>query len=127
MRCAARVEDAVVLDPAKLLRLSDMLHALLAEMRAVKVDATGRTIAAAMHRAALVEVASALSDDLLEELAILQVRGVDSETSCDEVRIALVQLQGWLDGMSQAMAEGKVRIALPSSAPSPEAICSSLR
>jgi hypothetical protein len=121
------VEDAVVLDPAKLVRLGDMLHSMLAELRLVNDGAAGRELAAAMHRTALVEIGSALSDDLLNELAILQARSIDGETSCDEVRIALVQLQGWLDGMSQAMAEGRVRIALPSRAPSPRAICSSLR
>jgi hypothetical protein len=52
----------------------------------------------AAHRAALIEVASTLSDPLIEELVELGVHPLDEDAGLDELKVAQAQLLGWVEG-----------------------------
>jgi hypothetical protein len=93
-----------VVAPAKTLRLLGALDAGLDELNRVGLDdaARGRVITA--HRAALIEVASTVSDALIDELVRLRVAPLDQEASVDQIKVAQAQLLGWVSGLVLAEA-----------------------
>lgn len=95
---------AELVAPAKAVRLLGTLSDGLSELHEVTLDdaARGRVIAA--HRAALIEVASAVSDPLIDELLALRFHPLDGDATPDEIRVAHAQLAGWVNGLILAEA-----------------------
>jgi hypothetical protein len=85
--------------PAKALRLLCMLWDGLEELHRITVDDAARRGLIAAHRAALIEVASTLSDPLINELVDLRFTPLDPDATVDEIRVAQAQLFGWLNGL----------------------------
>jgi hypothetical protein len=85
--------------PAKALRLLCMLWDGLEELHRITVDDAARRRLITAHRAALVEVASTLSDPLINELVDLRFAPLEPDATVDEIRVAQAQLFGWLNGL----------------------------
>jgi hypothetical protein len=87
----------------KTARLRDALLATLEELNRTDLDpaALARTIR--LHADTLVEVASAVSDPLIEELVSLRIQPLPADASPAEVRIAQAQLAGWVNGLLAAI------------------------
>ena len=95
---ATNGQDGLVA-PAKALRLLCMLWDGLEELHRTTLDDATRRGLIAAHRAALVEVASTLSDPLINELVDLRFAPLDPDATVDEIRVAQAQLFGWLNGL----------------------------
>ena len=85
--------------PAKALRLLCMLWDGLEELHRITPDDPARRALVAAHRAALVEVASTVSDPLIDELLELGFAPLDPDATVAEIRVAQAQLFGWLNGL----------------------------
>jgi Bacterial proteasome activator len=85
--------------PAKALRLLCMLWDGLEELHRITPDDPARRALIAAHRAALVEVASTVSDPLIDELLELRFAPLDPDATVGEIRVAQAQLFGWLNGL----------------------------
>lgn len=107
---AAVDEVGVVVAPAKVIRLTSMVEAIVEEMHSQPFDQTSRARIRGMYRDALVEVGSALSDPLLDELARLQPGARLS--SDDELRVDIALLSGWLRGLRFGLAAAAVPFTL---------------
>jgi hypothetical protein len=94
-----------VVAPAKAVRLLGLLNEGLGELRRAEPDAIGRRRLVARYRDVLIEVASAMSDPLIDELVALGARPLDPDATLDELLVAQVQLSGWLNGVLLAEAE----------------------
>ena len=105
----------MVVAPGKALRLADMIEALVKEIHEAPIDEEARVRFLGLYHATLVEVGSTLSDALLEELARLQTANVSDGASCDELRLALTQVEGWLHGVILGVLTGRTLFALPDS------------
>ena len=92
--------------PAKALRLLWAIGAGVDERKRVDLDEAARRRLIAAHRTVLVEVASTLSDPLIDELVALGVHPLDEDASLDELKVAQAQLLGWVNGA--VLAEGTV-------------------
>jgi hypothetical protein len=88
----------LVVAPVKLRRLRRALEASVAELDLVPVDETARGRLVEMHADVLIEIASTVSDDLLAELVRLGIRPLDPDVSVAQLRIAHLQLLGWVIG-----------------------------
>lgn len=88
----------------KAVRLLGTLRAGLDEMNRVDLDHSARRRLIATHRAALIEVASTVSDALIDELVTLGVAPLGQDASLDEIKVAQAQLLGWLNGVILAKA-----------------------
>ena len=91
-------DQAVVEQPAKLLRIASMIRQLLEEVRQASLDEHGRRRLQAIYERSLEQLRDVLSEELQDELASLAVpfEGVPSES---EIRVAQAQLVGWLEGL----------------------------
>jgi hypothetical protein len=87
------------IDPVKLVRLAWMLVALLDETRAATLDEQARSRVAGAVHSSLIEVGSALPDDLLAELAALVALPEGHPPTQGDLRVAEAQLVGWLRGL----------------------------
>ena len=108
-------DNEMVVAPGKALRLADMIDVLVKEIHEAPIDEEARIRFLGLYHATLVEVGSTLSDALLEELARLQTANMDEWASCDELRLAMTQIEGWLHGVILGVLTGRTLIALPSS------------
>lgn len=90
--------------PAKALRLLGTLSRGLEELNRVNLDDAARRRVIAAHRAALIEVASTVSDALIDELVALRVGSLDQDASVDQIKVAQAQLLGWVNGIILAAA-----------------------
>jgi hypothetical protein len=97
----------LVVAPGKALRLADMIEALVNEIHEAPIDEVARTRFLSLYHATLVEVGSTLSDTLLDELARLQTANVTDGASCDELRLAMTQIEGWLHGVLLGVLTGR--------------------
>jgi len=86
-------------DPVKLVRLAWMLVALLDETRMASLDEPARARVAVTVQRSLVELGSALSDDLLAELGRLLPLPADRAPNQSELLSVEAQLVGWLRGL----------------------------
>ena len=91
--------------PAKAFRLLQALGAAVDELNRVDLDDAARHRLIAAHRAALIEVASTVSDALIDELIRLRVQQLDDDASVDELKVAQAQLLGWVNGVVLAEAD----------------------
>ena len=95
----AAVTD-LVNQPAKVMRIGNMIRQLLEEVRSAPLDEAGRARLTAIHAASLTELESGLAPELVEELERITLPFSDSEVPSEsELRIAQAQLVGWLEGL----------------------------
>jgi hypothetical protein len=92
-------EVEAVEQPAKVMRIGSMVKQLLEEVRAAPLDERSRSRLADIYQTSVDELATALSDDLQEELRRLALPFPDEVPSEAELRVAQAQLVGWLEGL----------------------------
>jgi hypothetical protein len=89
-----------VIEPAKVMRIGSMVKQLLEEVRGTPLDERSRERLAEIYERSIVEIASALSPDLAEELRELTLPFREGEIPSEsELRVAKAQLVGWLEGL----------------------------
>jgi hypothetical protein len=89
-----------VTEPAKVMRIGSMVRQLLEEVRGTQLDEASRERLAEIYERSIVEISTALSPDLAEELHALTLPFKEGVTPSDgELRVAKAQLVGWLEGL----------------------------
>jgi hypothetical protein len=123
----------LVEQPAKVMRVANMIRQLLDEVKAAPLDEASRQQLRAIHEASIKELESGLAPELVEELERLSLDFSEDSTPTEaELRIAQAQLVGWLEGLfhgiqtalfAQQMAARQqleqMRRALPGGSPMP--------
>jgi Protein of unknown function (DUF2587) len=95
-----REEATMVEQPAKVMRIGNMIRQLLAEVKAAPLDDASRQRLRAIHQTSIEELKQGLAPELAEELERLTLPFSDDTTPSDaELRIAQAQLVGWLEGL----------------------------
>ncbi|GAA0573541.1 bacterial proteasome activator family protein [Kribbella sandramycini] len=90
----------LVEQPAKVMRVANMIRQLLEEVKSAPLDEASRQRLRAIHEASIKELESGLAPELVEELERLSLDFTDDSTPTDaELRIAQAQLVGWLEGL----------------------------
>jgi hypothetical protein len=93
-------QSETVTEPAKVMRIGSMVKQLLEEVRTSPLDEASRERLAEIYERSIVELSSALSPDLQDELRNLALPFKDGEVPSDgELRVAKAQLVGWLEGL----------------------------
>src|SRR5580693_304287 len=86
--------------PAKVMRVGNMIRQLLEEVRAAPLDEKSRARLKEIHTSSIKELEDGLAPELVDELERLSLPfepgGVPSDS---ELRIAQAQLVGWLEGL----------------------------
>jgi hypothetical protein len=85
--------------PAKVMRIGNMIKQLLEEVRAAPLDDAGRKRLKEIHRRSIVELEAGLAPELRDELERITLPFADGTPSEPELRIAQAQLVGWLEGL----------------------------
>lgn len=86
--------------PAKVMRIGNMVKQLLEEVRTAPLDEAGRARLAEVHERSLRELEEGLSPELVAELRRITLPFEENTTPSDaELRIAQAQLVGWLEGL----------------------------
>lgn len=97
---AERPITEMVEQPAKVMRIGNMIRQLLEEVRAAPLDEKSRARLKEIHESSIKELEDGLAPELTEELERLSLpfaeEGIPSES---ELRIAQAQLVGWLEGL----------------------------
>ena len=87
-------------EPAKVMRIGSMIKQLLEEVRTAELDGPARGRLKEIYDTSILELGTALSPDLREELHRVTIPfGNDSDPSDAELRVAQAQLVGWLEGL----------------------------
>jgi Protein of unknown function (DUF2587) len=90
----------MVEEPAKVMRIGNMIRQLLEEVKAAPLDDASRQRLRAIHTASIKELEDGLAPELIEELERITLPFTDEGTPTDaELRIAQAQLVGWLEGL----------------------------
>jgi hypothetical protein len=90
----------MVEQPAKVMRIGNMIRQLLAEVKAAPLDDASRQRLRAIHQISIEELKQGLAPELAEELERITLPFSDETTPSDaELRIAQAQLVGWLEGL----------------------------
>jgi hypothetical protein len=90
----------LVEQPAKVMRVANMIRQLLDEVKSAPLDEASRQRLKAIHEASIKELESGLAPELVEELERLSLDFTDDSTPTEaELRIAQAQLVGWLEGL----------------------------
>ena len=96
---AQSVTDMVE-QPAKVMRIGNMIRQLLEEVKAAPLDEASRQRLREIHAASISELKDGLAPELVEELDRLALPFTAAEAPSDaELRIAQAQLVGWLEGL----------------------------
>src|SRR5918998_1107626 len=85
--------------PAKVMRIGNMIKQLLEEVRAAPLDEAGRQRLKETHRRSITELEAGLAPELRDELERITLPFADGTPSEPELRIAQAQLVGWLEGL----------------------------
>jgi hypothetical protein len=85
--------------PAKVMRIGNMIKQLLEEVRAAPLDDAGRQRLKEIHRRSILELEDGLAPELRDELERITLPFADGTPSEAELRIAQAQLVGWLEGL----------------------------
>jgi len=86
--------------PAKVMRIGNMIRQLLEEVRAAPLDDASRNRLRDIHKSSIRELEQGLAVELREELERLSLPLREDSTPSDaELRIAQAQLVGWLEGL----------------------------
>jgi hypothetical protein len=92
--------STVIEEPAKIMRIGEMIKRLLEEVRSAPLDEAARSRLAEVHERSLKELEDGLSDDLVAELHRITLPFTDDAVPSEaELRIAQAQLVGWLEGL----------------------------
>jgi len=90
----------MVEQPAKVMRIGNMIRQLLEEVKAAPLDEASRQRLRAIHSASIGELKDGLAPELVSELDRITLPFSDDVTPTDaELRIAQAQLVGWLEGL----------------------------
>jgi hypothetical protein len=90
----------MVEQPAKVMRIGNMIRQLLAEVKSAPLDDASRQRLRTIHQTSIEELKQGLAPELAEELERLTLPFSDDATPSDaELRIAQAQLVGWLEGL----------------------------
>jgi Protein of unknown function (DUF2587) len=85
--------------PAKVMRVGNMIRQLLEEVRAAPLDEKSRVRLKEIHTSSIKELEDGLAPELVDELERLSLPFDDEVPSESELRIAQAQLVGWLEGL----------------------------
>ena len=90
----------MVEQPAKVMRIGNMIRQLLEEVKAAPLDDASRQRLRTIHSASIRELKEGLAPELVEELERITLPFSEDATPSDaELRIAQAQLVGWLEGL----------------------------
>jgi hypothetical protein len=90
----------LVEQPAKVMRVANMIRQLLEEVKSAPLDEASRQRLKSIHEASIKELESGLAPELVEELERLSLDFTEDSTPSEaELRIAQAQLVGWLEGL----------------------------
>lgn len=96
----SRSVTEMVEQPAKVMRIGNMIRQLLDEVKAAPLDDASRQRLRDIHTASISELKEGLAPELVEELERLSLPFTEEGTPSDaELRIAQAQLVGWLEGL----------------------------
>ena len=97
---APRSVTEMVEQPAKVMRIGNMIRQLLDEVKAAPLDEASRQRLRSIHSASIGELKEGLAPELVEELDRITLPFSEDVTPTDaELRIAQAQLVGWLEGL----------------------------
>ncbi len=86
--------------PAKVMRVGNMIRQLLEEVRAAPLDEKSRVRLKEIHASSIKELEDGLAPELVDELERLSLPFAEDEIPSEsELRIAQAQLVGWLEGL----------------------------
>src|SRR5690606_26453433 len=86
--------------PAKVMRIGNMIKQLLDEVKAAPLDEASRQRLREIHKSSIAELEKGLAPELVEELERLSLPFSESEVPSEpELRVAQAQLVGWLEGL----------------------------
>jgi hypothetical protein len=85
--------------PAKVMRVGNMIRQLLEEVRAAPLDEKSRARLKEIHASSIKELEDGLAPELVDELERLSLPFGDEVPSEAELRVAQAQLVGWLEGL----------------------------
>ncbi len=86
--------------PAKVMRVGNMIRQLLEEVRAAPLDEKSRARLKEIHSSSIKELEDGLAPELVDELERLSLPFAEDEVPSEsELRIAQAQLVGWLEGL----------------------------
>jgi Bacterial proteasome activator len=86
--------------PAKVMRVGNMIRQLLEEVRAAPLDEKSRARLKEIHSSSIKELEDGLAPELVDELERLSLPFADDEVPSEsELRVAQAQLVGWLEGL----------------------------
>jgi len=101
---SARSVTDMVEQPAKVMRIGNMVRTLLAEVKSAPLDDASRKRLGAIQQSAVAELKAGLAPELVEELERITSPFTDNSTPSDaELRVAQAQLVGWLEGLFQGI------------------------
>jgi len=90
----------MVEQPAKVMRIGNMIRQLLDEVKSAPLDDASRQRLREIHRASISELKAGLAPELVEELDRITLPFSEDAVPTDaELRIAQAQLVGWLEGL----------------------------
>jgi Protein of unknown function (DUF2587) len=90
----------MVEQPAKVMRIGNMIRQLLEEVRAAPLDEKSWARLKEIHQSSIKELEDGLAPELVDELERLSLPFAEEELPSDsELRIAQAQLVGWLEGL----------------------------
>src|ERR1700745_1386693 len=90
----------MVEQPAKVMRIGNMIRQLLEEVRAAPLDEKSRARLREIHQSSVKELEDGLAPELVDELGRLSLPFVEDEVPSEaELRVAQAQLVGWLEGL----------------------------
>ena len=90
----------MVEQPAKVMRIGNMIRQLLEEVRAAPLDEKSRARLKEIHQSSIKELEDGLAPELVDELERLSLPFNEEDLPSDsELRIAQAQLVGWLEGL----------------------------
>ncbi|MFY9933023.1 MAG: bacterial proteasome activator family protein [Streptosporangiaceae bacterium] len=90
----------MVEQPAKVMRIGNMIRQLLEEVRAAPLDEKSRARLKEIHESSIKELEDGLAPELVDELERLSLPFTENEVPSEaELRVAQAQLVGWLEGL----------------------------
>jgi hypothetical protein len=86
--------------PAKVMRVGNMIRQLLEEVRAAPLDEKSRARLKGIYTSSIKELEDGLAPELVDELERLSLPFAEDEVPSEaELRVAQAQLVGWLEGL----------------------------
>ena len=90
----------MVEQPAKVMRIGNMIRQLLEEVRAAPLDEKSRARLKEIHESSIKELEDGLAPELVKELERLSLPFTEEDLPSEaELRVAQAQLVGWLEGL----------------------------